>query len=53
MGFSITGGSLDFFGALMIVLCVAGAAIFAFFILRVSKTAHDQIIDEQEDHPER
>lgn len=53
MGFSITGGSPGIFGAVMIVLCVAGAAIFAFFILRASKAAHDQIIDEQEDHPER
>jgi hypothetical protein len=53
MGFSVTGGAPDFFGAVMIVLCVAGAAIFAFFILRASKSARDQIIEEQEDHPER
>lgn len=53
MGFSITGGSPGIFGAIMIVLCVAGVAIFAFFLLRASRTAQEQILDEQEDHPER
>jgi hypothetical protein len=35
------------------VIGVASVIIFVAFLLRASKTARDEILDEHEDHPER
>ena len=49
MGFTIDSG-IGGLGALVLVLVVASAGIFLFWLLTSAKQAHDDVVEDDPDH---